>query len=72
MSIASKRGRTFKLQQFLTSQLFSGRVIASLYLCPGLTNIYLALVVIFNKIFPIGICSGQGIINIPPAAIPGR
>jgi hypothetical protein len=38
----------------------------------GQTQQQSAVAVIFNKIFSIGICSGQDIINIPPAAIPGR
>jgi hypothetical protein len=54
MGIASKRGWTLRLQQF-----------ASLYFSPGWTNIYLALVVIFNKMFSISICSGQDIIKYP-------
>jgi len=54
MGIASKRGRTFKLQQF-----------ASLYFCSGWTNTYLALVAIFNKIFSVSICSVQDIIKYP-------
>jgi len=54
MGIASKRGRTLKLEQF-----------ASLYIGSGWTNNHLTLVVIFNKIFSISNCSGQDIIKYP-------
>jgi len=54
IGIASKRGGTLKLQQF-----------ASLYFSSGWTNTYLALVVIFNKIFSVSICSGQDSIKYP-------
>jgi hypothetical protein len=47
-NIAGKWGWTLKHRQF-----------ASLYFGSGLTNNYLALVVIFNKIFSISSCSGQ-------------
>jgi hypothetical protein len=49
-----KRGWTFKHQKF-----------ASLYFSSGLTNNYLALVVIFNKIISISSCSGLDVIKYP-------
>jgi hypothetical protein len=58
----SKRGRTLKLQRF-----------ASLYFGSGLTNNYLALVVIFNmNIFNQRLFRAGRLQNIPPAAIPER
>jgi hypothetical protein len=58
----SRRGRTLKLQRF-----------ASLYFAPGLTNNYLALVVIFNKnIFNQRLFRAGRLQNIPPAQIPFR
>jgi hypothetical protein len=54
MGIAGKRGMTLKHQQ-----------VASLCLSPGMTNNYLALVVIFNKKFSIISWSGQDNIKYP-------